>query len=229
MEFLHWSLLGLLPLAAIPILLHLLTLHRLRTVELSTFRFLFDTYIQQRRRMRFLEALLAFLRTAFLLVLVCLFARPVVKHWSELFPTGSGRDVVILLDGSASMNARSKGMSAFQQAKQVAIAVAERMSADDRLTLIRIAAKPEEILSRFTSEPRVVREKIESLKTTPSRVNIHAALARVFGPGSPIRGKPLVYLVSDGQASGWREAKEEGLARLVPSGSRVVIVDVGAE
>ena len=42
-------------------LLHLLTLHRLRTVELSTYRFLFDSYVQQRRRMKFLEALLALL------------------------------------------------------------------------------------------------------------------------------------------------------------------------
>ena len=50
MELLHFSLFAwMVPLAAIPVLLHLLTLHRLRTVELSTFRFLFDSYIQQRR------------------------------------------------------------------------------------------------------------------------------------------------------------------------------------
>ena len=66
----HTYLLYFLPLAAIPIALHLFTLHRLRTVELSTFRFLFDSYVQQRRRMKFLEALLAVLRTAFLALLV---------------------------------------------------------------------------------------------------------------------------------------------------------------
>ena len=71
MEFLHLGLLPyFLPLAAIPIVLHLLTLHRLKTVELSTFRFLFDSYVQQRRRMKFLEALIALLRTLFLLFLV---------------------------------------------------------------------------------------------------------------------------------------------------------------
>ena len=59
----------LIALAAIPIVLHLLMLHRLKTVELSTYRFLFDSYVQQRRRMRFLEALLAMLRAAFLLFL----------------------------------------------------------------------------------------------------------------------------------------------------------------
>jgi hypothetical protein len=89
MTLLHPALLWLLPLAAIPILLHLLTLHRLKTVELSTFRFLFDSYVQQRRRMQFLEALLAMLRTLFLLLLVLLVARPAIRHWNELFHKGS--------------------------------------------------------------------------------------------------------------------------------------------
>src|SRR5437868_12154404 len=101
MTFLHPALLWLLPLAAIPILLHLLTLHRLKTVELSTFRFLFDSYVQQRRRMQFLEALLAMLRTLFLLLLVAAFGRPAIKHFSGLFFKGSsGREVVMLVDCS---------------------------------------------------------------------------------------------------------------------------------
>ena len=87
--FLHPALLGFLFLAPIPIVLHLLTLHRLKTVELSTFRFLFDSYIQQRRRMQFLEALLAILRFLFLVFLVFLFTRPVLSSWGALFG-GSG-------------------------------------------------------------------------------------------------------------------------------------------
>ena len=58
MTFLHGSLLPLAALAVVPVLLHLLSLHRLRTVELSTYRFLFDTHVQERRKMKFLEALL---------------------------------------------------------------------------------------------------------------------------------------------------------------------------
>src|SRR5438876_12092755 len=105
MIFLHPALLWLLPLAGIPILLHLLTLHRLRTVELSTFRFLFDSYVQQRRKMKFLEALIAALRTLFLLLLVAAVARPAVRHWDKLFGGGGGgQEVVMLMDTSVSMN-----------------------------------------------------------------------------------------------------------------------------
>src|SRR3954454_23828168 len=90
MSFLHLWMVWLRPLAALPILLHLLTLHRLRTVELPTFRFLFDSYVQQRRRMRFLEALLAMLRALFILFLVFLFSRPVVLSWDHLFGASDG-------------------------------------------------------------------------------------------------------------------------------------------
>src|SRR4051812_50167358 len=91
MTFVHLGLLPLAALAVVPLLLHLLTLHRLRTVELSTYRFLFDSYVQQRRQMKFLEALLAALRALFLLALVLGFCRPVVKHWDRLFGGGAGR------------------------------------------------------------------------------------------------------------------------------------------
>src|SRR5260370_15744871 len=95
---LHPGLAWFLPLAAVPIILHLLMLHRLKTVELSTFRFLFDSYVQQRRRMRFLEALLAMLRALFLLFLVLVFCRPVVSHFDRLFQSGSGREILLLID-----------------------------------------------------------------------------------------------------------------------------------
>src|SRR6516162_1256613 len=126
MTFLHPALLWILPLAAIPLLLHLLTLHRLKTVELSTFRFLFDSYVQQRRRMQFLEALLAVLRTLFLLFLIFLFTRPVVRHWDALFRAGGGtggREVVLLMDCSASMAARSGGTAAIDRARVAALSV----------------------------------------------------------------------------------------------------------
>src|SRR5262249_41113847 len=169
MTFLHPALLWLLPLVGAPILLHLLTLHRLRTVELSTYRFLFDSYVQQRRRMQFLEALLAMLRTLFLLFLVLVISRPVVKHWGAFFRGGSGREVILLVDSSASMNVQTNGVPAFERARAAARAVAERLTAEDRLTLIRVAARPEEVFSRFSADATTIQDKIDGLKLSPSR------------------------------------------------------------
>jgi hypothetical protein len=231
MTFLHWNLLfWALPLAAIPIVLHLLTLHRLKTVELSTFRFLFDSYVQQRRRMQFLEALLALLRTLFLLLLGLFIARPIVQHWATLFGTGSGgRDVILLVDASASMNAQSAGVSAFDRATREARSVAEHLTPEDRLTLIRVASKSEEVFSRFSADANTIDEKIRNLHCTSSRGNLFAALTQVFGPDGPRHNNPLVYLFTDCQATGWREVRNQGLERLIPAGTQFVVVNVGSK
>jgi hypothetical protein len=228
MSFLHPALLWLLPLAVIPILLHLLTLHRLKTVELSTYRFLFDSYVQQRRRMQFLEALLAALRTLFLLLLVMLICRPAIKHWNELFSMGSGREVIMLVDCSASMNARTAGVAAIERAKSAALSVVERLGAEDRLTLVRVTSRPEELFSRFTHDASGIRDKIDALKPSPSRANFFAALSQVFGPEARPRANPLVYVFTDCQSSGWREVRDQGLNRLIPEGTPFLVVNVGS-
>lgn len=229
MDWFNPALFWFAPLAAIPIVLHLLTLHRLRTVELSTFRFLFDSYVQQRRKMKFLEALLAMLRTLFLLLLLLVCMRPVVKHWSALFGGGSGRDVVMLVDCSASMNARTAGSSALERAKNTAWSVAQKLRRDDRLTLIRVAARPEEIFTRFSADTEAIEEHITGLKASPARGNLFGALSHVFGPGSEDRAKATVYLFTDCQASGWKELSTQDGQRLVPEGSEMLIVNVGTQ
>lgn len=228
MTFLHPALLWLLPLAAVPLLLHLLTLHRLRTVELSTFRFLFDSYVQQRRSMKFLEALLAALRTLFVLLLVLAVCRPVVKHWSELFRAGSGREVVLLVDCSASMGAATAGRSALDRAKAAALSVVERLSPEDRVTLVRLASRPEEVFTRFSSDGEAIRSRIEDLKVGASRGNVFAALTQLFAPGSGRRDEATIYLFTDCQKTGWKEVEKQGLDQAVPASVELVVVYVGS-
>jgi hypothetical protein len=230
MSFLHLWMVWLLPLAALPIILHLLTLHRLRTVELPTFRFLFDSYIQQRRRMRFLEALIAMLRTLFLLFFIFMVSRPVVKHWDRLFGAGEGgggREVILLLDCSASMNAKSAGVSAFERAKKTALAIVSRLRSADQVTLVRVGARPEEVFSRFNTDTKGIQAKIEAQQPTPARANLFAALLQVFGPDSPRRASPAVYLFTDCQSNTWKEARNQGLEKLIPEGTSFTLVNVG--
>lgn len=230
MELVHLSLFAwCLPLVAIPILLHLLTLHRLRTVDLSTFRFLFDTYAQQRRKMKFMDALIAALRTLFMLFLILACARPMIRHWNALFGGAGGeRDVFLLIDGSASMNAVTDGVSAFERAKTAASAVIDKLGSDDRVTLVRVASKPEEIVSKVTADADMLKERLGGLKTSPSRANLFATFTQLFDGGSPMTTKPWVYLFTDSQASGWRELREQPAEGLIPEGAKLFVIDVGS-
>src|SRR5262245_18546084 len=228
LPFVHSYLLYFLPLAAIPIVLHLLTLHRLRTVELSTFRFLFDSYVQQRRKMKFLEAIIAALRTLFLLLLITAVARPAVRHWDKLFGAGGGQEVVILMDTSVSMNTTAAGKSALDRAKSAALAIVDRLSPDDRLTLVRIGPRPEEVFSRFAADSASIRDKIESLRATSSRANLLSTLTQTFGPQAPARSRPAIYVFTDCHSSGWREIRSQPTEKLLPEKSRFVVVNVGS-
>jgi hypothetical protein len=227
--FTHSAILWLLPLAAIPLILHLLTLHRLKTVELSTFRFLFDSYVQQRRRMQFLEALLAMLRTLFLLFLILMIARPAIENWNQLFggTAGGGREVILLVDCSASMNASYGGVKAFDTARARARQIVRKLDRDDRVTLVRVAAYPEEVFSRFSTDAREIEERIDTLKTTSSRANVFAALLQLFGPDSARRTNPVVFLFTDCQSSSWKEVRNQGLDRVLPADLPFHVVNVG--
>ncbi len=230
MELVHLSLFAwCVPLVAIPIVLHLLTLHRLKTVDLSTFRFLFDTYVQQRRKMKFMDALIALLRTLFLLFLILACARPMIRHWNTLFGgTGGGRDIFLLVDCSASMNAVTDGVSAFDRAKTAASAVVDKLGSDDLVTLVRVASRPEEIVSKVTADTDSLKEKLGGLKTSPSRANLFATFTQLFGGGSPMTLKPQIYFFTDSQASGWRELREQPAEGLIPEGSKLFVIDVGS-
>jgi len=230
MEFLNLGLLPyFLPLVAIPIVLHLLTLHRLKTVELSTFRFLFDSYVQQRRKMKFLEALLAILRTLFLLFLVLSIARPVVSHWDSLFGSSdTGRDIIMMFDTSASMGATTDGTSALGQSKRTALEIVDRLGADDRVTILQVRAKPKEICSRFSSDAEAIQGEIESLEVSPSRANLFAAFSYIFGPDSAKLKRPRIYLFSDLQTDGWGEFEDGQSSGLIPKETELIVVNVGS-
>jgi hypothetical protein len=230
MTFLHWWMIWLVPLALLPIILHLLTLQRLRTVELPTFRFLFDSYVQQRRRMQFLEALLAMLRTLFLLLFIFMVGRPVIQHWDRLFGAGKGsggREVILLVDASASMNARTAGTSAFERARAAAQAVVARLEQGDQVTLVRVGARPEEVFSRFSTDTKGIQAKIDALEPGSSRANLFAALLHLFVPEAGRRHNPAIYLFTDCQANTWKEARNQGLQKLLPEGTSFTVVNVG--
>src|SRR5205807_2336514 len=145
-------------------------------------RFLFDSYLQQRRRMRFLEALLAMLRTAFILLLVLMVCRPILKQSSALLAGGKeagGRDVLLLVDCSASMNAVTQGRSAMERAREAAHALVGQLGREDRLTLVRVTSRAEELFNRFTKDAKEVRARIDGLQASSARGNIFAALLRL--------------------------------------------------
>jgi Mg-chelatase subunit ChlD len=201
---------------------------RVQAVELSTFRFLFDSYVQQRRRLKFLEALVAALRTLFLLVLILVMARPVIKHWSTLFGGSAARDVILLVDCSASMAAHTDGVSSLDRAKAAARAIVERMGRRDRLSLIRVSAEPEELFSRFQRDSEKIGRRIDGLETVPSSGDLLAGLSLAAERNQDLARNTVVYLLTDCQTNEWQELRGLELSQVLPRDAELVVVDVGS-
>jgi hypothetical protein len=200
----------------------------LQTVELSTFRFLFDTDAHQRRRLRFLDVLLAALRVAILLVLVVIVCRPGIRPWRLLFGGEGAKDVALLVDCSASMNARSAGISALDRAKSVACRIVGALQPTDRVTVVRVTSRPEEVGGRLPADAQGLSQQIEGLQLSPGRGNVFAAISHVFSAARPAPVAQLVYLLTDCQADGWQEVSQQSLRGILPADTPVVVIDVGS-
>lgn len=218
-------LLWFLPLAAVPLALHLLERFRLREIELPTFRFLMDGYVQERRRVRLLEWLLVALRTALVVLVVAGLARPLVQRFAALFGAAGGRDVVFVADVGLTSGLVSEGTSAVHRIREAIRAAATRLEARDFVTLVRAGVQPKVLYRAALGDGRTLATQLEGLAPDPGPAALAAALTD--GLSAPPRGARSVWIVTDGEARAWRRLAADGTARGLPAGVRWVILDVG--
>jgi Aerotolerance regulator N-terminal/von Willebrand factor type A domain len=115
--FIHLGFLAAGAAVAVPIVIHLLFRQRARRVEIGTLHFLRVVLRDQARRRRIRRWILLALRAAGVLLLALLFARPYLKAPET---RGNERQVVVMIDRSASMAAGTRGSSPFDKAQRQA-------------------------------------------------------------------------------------------------------------
>lgn len=125
MSFLNPFLLWALPLAAVPIVIHLLNRRRYRTVRWAAMEFLLRAMKRNRKRLRMEQWIVLALRTLAVLLLVLLVSRPQV---SGTILGGTTTHHVVVLDDSASMAHRAGIGTAFDAGKDAVAALAERLA-----------------------------------------------------------------------------------------------------
>lgn len=201
---------------AIPILVHLIQRERKRVVEFPSLMFVQKIPYQSVRRRRIRHWPLLLLRALAIALLVAAFARPFLRQGASVIAAAGGaREVVILLDQSASMGYANR----FEQAKEAARGVINGLGAGDRATLVLFGRNAE-----------------ESMRATSDRGRLEAALgtARVtagatrYGPALKLAESILsqsqaprreAVLISDFQRTGWSGSEDVRFGeriRLVP-------------
>jgi hypothetical protein len=116
MSFIHLGFLAAGLAVAVPIVIHLLFRQKTRDVSIGSIRFLQQVVKEHRRRRWLRQWILLALRALAVLLLAALFARP---YWDRAQQQAREREVVLLVDRSASMGATdASGQAAFAQAME---------------------------------------------------------------------------------------------------------------
>jgi hypothetical protein len=239
--FLNGWLLWALPLAAIPIVIHLLNKRRYQRVKWAAMEFLLAAMKRNRRRMRMEQWLILALRTLAVILLVLAVTRP---RLDEISLGGVHRHHLVCVDDSASMAHRSGVGDAFTAALDAVQDLASRLSETrpgDLFTLIRAseADRPRMSAVRIgTDLQRRVREETSAWRIGESMLDAGALLAAASRQlaANPETQHADYHVVTDLRARDWltddgrpNTAVRDWLVARDPQREHVTLVAVGSD
>lgn len=212
MTFLNPLVLFGLAAAAIPILIHLLNLRKLKVIEFSSLRFLKEMQKTRMRRLRLRQWLILLLRTLLIVFLVLAFARPALKG-SLGSPAGTHATstVVILLDDSPSMGTRNDRGILFEQAKEAVSQFLSTVSASDEVYLFRLSDPFDPSSTPLPIAPAAALTALEGMSITERSVPYAPLVAHSLRTlaASQNANKELL-LITDGQGTQFSFADTSG-------------------
>lgn len=187
--------------AAIPIILHLIHLRKLRTIDFSTLSFLKELQKTSIRRLKIRQLLLLILRTLLVLLIVLAFARPTLTG-NLAGESRASTTAVLLLDDSNSMTAADEQGEYFRRAKEAALGITDLLKEGDEAYLLPLSA----VAGEETPGPApvrdlaVLRSMVRELQTTSIHRHLEDGLrlaARLLSRSRNFNKE--VYVLSDFQ------------------------------
>ncbi len=199
MTFLNSALLAGLAAAIIPILIHLFSRRRYPIVNFSSLRFLRKLQRHQMRRLRLRQLLLLLLRTLAILLIAFAFTRPTLTERLGIGTLSSGRlGVAIIIDGSASMQAKGADGAAFQRAISTAKILISMMHPGDRTILILAKDKPQLLIKQPSGDGSALLQALDEAKPWDGSTDLPAALKLANEMLSSVQEfRSEIFIISD--------------------------------
>ena len=219
MNFLAPAFLAGLAAIAVPVLIHLIHRERKAVVEFPSLMFLQRIPYRSVRRQKIRHLLLLILRCVAIALLVAAFARPFFEKRQTAVGTTGAREVVILLDHSASMGYGHR----WDKARDAARKVVAGLTPSDHATLV-LFAEDAAVASDPTAPPDRITAVLNATKLSAEATRFAPALklASQIITASTLPRREVV-LISDYQKIGWTSHNEIGF----PQGTVITPVDLG--
>ncbi len=205
MNFTAPSVLWALPAAAVPLILHLLSLRRARRVAFPDLSLVRRIHASALPRTRLRSWLLVAARCLLIALLVLAYAGPVLES-----PPGAGGagglDVIVLLDSSYSMGRLTQGKSRFELAAKAGASLVRRLKDSDRVAAAVFSDGIETPAGRleWTSKEETLKVLAEA-RTGFRGTDYRKALAAAYELLGRTKSKKrrIVLLLSDGARHGF--------------------------
>ncbi|OQX96017.1 hypothetical protein B6I21_02450 [candidate division KSB1 bacterium 4572_119] len=208
MTFLNSAiLLGLLA-GAIPIIIHLITRQKAKTIFFSSLKFLKKLENQQIRRLRMKQILLLLIRTLIILLLILAFARPTIRG---TFFAGVGASAkttaVLVLDNSLSMGVKKSGQQLYDYSKRAVSELEDVFNTGDEVFGIYSTESTTPIFDGARYNFQTVNRIIQNSNVTGQKSDLPAALfeaKKILESSNNINKE--IFIFSDFQLSGFEKS-----------------------
>jgi hypothetical protein len=176
MTFLNPFVLFGLTAAAIPIILHLLNIRKLRTIDFSTLTFLKELQKSKMRRVKIRQWLLLVLRTLLVMLIVFAFSRPALEGTLAGIGTHARTTIVIILDDTYSMSLQNERGVFLKQAQSAAFRLVDMLKEGDDAMFIRLSELPQATIAEPTHDLQRIRDAIRRTDASYKHRTVEDAL-----------------------------------------------------
>ena len=146
--------------AAIPIIIHLLNLRKLKQVEFSSLNFLKELQKSKIRKIKIKQWLLLVLRTFIIVFLIMAFARPTLERSNIILTSSSAKSSsVFIIDNSFSMSYVKNEGSNLNQSKKAAKEIISKMQNGDEIFILTISDS-----MKFTNDLNTANKLVDDIK-----------------------------------------------------------------
>ena len=217
---------------ALPILAHLLNRFQVQHTEWAAMQFLNRSVRVRSRQIKLRDLLLLIFRCLALLLLVFALARPAWKKSSSWLPGERRAGVVIAIDSSFSMGHGVEGQSRFAEALKRVDVIRGKMAPGDPVTLVLLGGDERVLLRNMAFDQARFDEALAGLKPGSGKLDLANEPKRIAGLVADMEApNKEVYLITDAQATDWKQPSAQLRDSLVALGqqAKVVVVPVRGE
>jgi len=213
----------LIPLAVLPLAIHLLNKGFPRHFRFPSISLIKETRARRSKLHRWRHLILLLLRTAFLLLLLLAFLQPVLRRLGSNPADQTGRQVLIVIDHSLSMEHKGDGPTSRERAVHEALNLIDSLRSEDSVNVLLMEPRLSTCFVSFSQDAAEAKRFVNQLKPGFGLADVNLANATVARLVPTTAARPEIYYLSDFERKKWANANFSTL----PAAAKLFFVDVG--